>query len=121
MVKLKVTESRSLITMPRLHQMKAEIDNSLRFPSNISVTLYLFEFICLVDGEKREEDVSSSKTPKGFFKRGGTNHSMFRSETGTGLRVSFIPNNLDQQDESILLKGDPSSSGDHKNKYLVQR
>jgi hypothetical protein len=46
---------------------------------------------------------------------------MFRSETGTGLRVSFIPNNLDQQDESILLKGDPSSSGDHKNKYLVQR
>jgi hypothetical protein len=35
--------------------------------------------------------------------------------------VSFIPNNAEQQDNSILLKGDPSSSGDHKNQYLKRQ
>lgn len=63
---------------------------------HFSIYLYIIlTYLFIVDGEKRDEDKSSQKTPHNIFKR-ETNHSMFVSETGTGLMVSFIPNNADQ-------------------------
>lgn len=62
---------------------------------HFSITTFILTILFIVDGEKREEDKSSQKTPNGVFKR-ENNHSLFVSETGTGLMVSFVPNNPDQ-------------------------